>query len=117
MHTDMLRQRSDLPHDISSHDTFNRVFSLLNPRPFERLFMEWANRLKESDALENVIAVDGKTVRGSKDSFHQTSPIYMVHAWSVAGNICPGQLKTENKSNEITVIAGFAGNEKFNHHC
>jgi predicted transposase YbfD/YdcC len=104
MHLDMLRQILDLRHGIPSHDTINRVFSLLNPRQFERLFMEWANTLKESDVLEKVIAVDGKTVRGSKDSFHQTSPIHLVHAWSVSGNICPGQLKTENKSNEITAI-------------
>jgi predicted transposase YbfD/YdcC len=104
MHTGMLRQIPDLPHGIPSHDTLNRVFSLLNPRPFERLFTEWANRLKGSGVLENVIAVDEETLRGSKDSFHQTSPIHMLHAWSVAGNICPGQLKTENKSNEITAI-------------
>jgi hypothetical protein len=74
MHSGMLRQIPDLPHGIPSHDTLNRVFSLLNPRPFERLFMEWANWLKGSGVLENVIAVDGKTLRGSKDSFHQTSP-------------------------------------------
>jgi predicted transposase YbfD/YdcC len=66
--------------------------------------MEWANTLKENDLLEKVVAVDGKTVRGSKDSFHQTSPIHLVHAWSVANNICLGQLKTEDRSNEITAI-------------
>jgi predicted transposase YbfD/YdcC len=100
----MLRQILDLPHGIPSHDTFNRVFSLLNPRRFERLFMEWAKTLKGSGVPENVIAVDGKTVRGSKDSFHQTSPIHLVHAWNVANNICLGQLKTGDKSNEITAI-------------
>jgi predicted transposase YbfD/YdcC len=104
MHIDMLRQILELPNGIPSHDTINRVFSLLNPRQFERLFMEWANTLKNSEILEKVIAVDGKTVRGSKDSFHQTSPIHLVHAWSIANNICLGQLKTADKSNEITAI-------------
>jgi predicted transposase YbfD/YdcC len=61
--------------------------------------------LKEKDLLENVIAIDGKTVRGSKDSFHGKSPIHLVHAWSEANNICLGQIKTEEKSNEITAIS------------
>ena len=60
--------------------------------------------LKDSGVLENVIAIDGKTVRGSKDSFHNSSPTHLVHAWSVDNNICLGQLKTETKSNEITAI-------------
>ena len=101
---DFLRQILDLRNGIPSHDTINRVFSILNPRQFERLFMEWANNLKENHILENVIAIDGKTVRGSKDSFHQASPIHLVHAWSVKNNICLGQRKTEAKSNEITAI-------------
>jgi predicted transposase YbfD/YdcC len=80
------------------------MFFLLNPRAFERLFMEWTNKLKDSQVLEHVIAIDGKTVRGSKDSFHHTSPVHLVHAWSVENNICLGQRKTETKSNEITAI-------------
>jgi hypothetical protein len=48
--------------------------------------------------------VEGKTIRGSKDSFHQTSPIHLVDAWSVSSDICPGQLKTGDRSNEITAI-------------
>jgi predicted transposase YbfD/YdcC len=99
-----LKQILRLPNGIASHDTINRVFSIINARHFERLFIQWANNLKDSGALENVIAIDGKTVRGSKDSFHNTSPIHLVHAWSVENNICLGQLKTETKSNEITAI-------------
>jgi hypothetical protein len=48
--------------------------------------MEWTNKLKDSQVLEHVIAIDGKTVRGSKDSFHHTSPVHLVHAWSVENN-------------------------------
>ncbi|OAV66269.1 Transposase [Bacteroidales bacterium Barb4] len=78
-----LKQIPELKNGIPSHDTINRVFSILNPRTFERLFMEWANTLKDSQVSEHVIAIDGKTVRGSKDSFHHTSPIHLVHARSV----------------------------------
>jgi predicted transposase YbfD/YdcC len=99
-----LKQILELKNGIPSHDTINRVFAALNPRAFERLFMEWANNLKDSGILKTVIAIDGKTVRGSKDSFHGTSPIHCVHAWSVENNICLGQRKTEAKSNEITAI-------------
>jgi hypothetical protein len=60
--------------------------------------------MKESNILEKVIAVDGKTVRGSKDSFHGKSPIHLVHARSVENNICLGQRKSPAKSNEITTI-------------
>lgn len=101
---DFLKQLLSLPNGIPSHDTINRVFSILNPKQFERLFIKWSNNLKNSGALEHVVAIDGKTVRGSKDSFHNTSPIHLVHAWSVENNICLGQLKTETKSNEITAI-------------
>jgi predicted transposase YbfD/YdcC len=99
-----LKQILRLPHGIPSHDTINRVFSILNPSQFERLFIQWTNNLRDNEVLEQVIAIDGKTVRGSKDSFHKTSPIDLVHAWSVENNLCLGQLKTETKSNEITAI-------------
>jgi len=99
-----LKQILKLPNGIPSHDTINRVFSMLNPRQFERLFIQWSNNLKENGSLEKVIAIDGKTIRGSKDTFHNTSPIHLVHAWSVENNICLGQLKTADKSNEITAI-------------
>ncbi|GHV44152.1 ISAs1 family transposase [Bacteroidia bacterium] len=104
MNLAFLRQFIELKNGIPSHDTINRVFSLLNPRSFERMFMEWANNLKDSGTLQTVIAIDGKTVRGSKDSFHETPAIHCVHAWCVANNICLGQRKTEVKSNEITAI-------------
>jgi predicted transposase YbfD/YdcC len=93
-----------LPNGIPSHDTINRVFGVINSRHFERLFAEWSQGLKDSGALEKVIAIDGKTVRGSKDTFHEKSPIHLVHAWSVENNLCLGQFKTEAKSNEITAI-------------
>ena len=99
-----LKQILKLPNGIPSHDTINRVFSILHSKQFERLFIQWSSSLKDNGFLEKVIAIDGKTVRGSKDTFHHTSPIHLVHAWSVENELCLGQLKTSDKSNEITAI-------------
>lgn len=99
-----LKQFLTLKNGIPSHDTINRVFQIINPREFERCFIEWSNGLKDANVLERVIAIDGKTCRGSKDSFHHKSPIHSVHAWSVENGICLGQVQCNEKSNEITAI-------------
>jgi len=99
-----LKQFLELKNGIPSHDTINRVFQMLNPRLFERCFITWAQGLKEEGLLERVIAIDGKTVRGSKDSFHHRSPLHSVHAWSVENGICLGQMECGEKTNEITII-------------
>ena len=99
-----LKQFLSLRHGIPSHDTINRVFRLLNPREFERCFISWAQGLKDAGIMERVIAIDGKTVRGSKDSFHHKSPLHSVHAWSSENGICLGQLECGEKTNEITTI-------------
>ncbi len=99
-----LKQFLKLPNGIPSHNTINRVFGMINPRHFERLFIQWCDEMKEGGKLARVIAIDGKSVRGSKDSFHGMSPVHLVHAWSVENNLCLGQWKTDAKSNEITAI-------------
>lgn len=99
-----LKKRLRLPNGIPSHDTINRVFQAINFRQFERLFLEWAEGLKPEGAAETVIAIDGKTVRGSRDGYRGSSPIHLVHAWSVENGLCLGQRKTRDKSNEITAI-------------
>ena len=105
-HYDELKKMLRLPHGIPSHDTINRVFQSINARHFERLFVEWASGLKCCDggAEADVVAIDGKTMRGSKDTFHGNSPLHIVHAWSVKNAMCLGQYKTDDKSNEITAI-------------
>jgi hypothetical protein len=64
----------------------------------------WTQHLKDKNIIEKVVAIDGKTVRGSKDTFHHLAPIHVVSAWSVNNGLCLGQCKTEEKSNEITAI-------------
>ena len=101
---DYLKQFLELKNGIPSHDTINRVFQMLNPRKFEVCFISWAKSLKDDGIMERVIAIDGKTTRGSKDSFHHQSALHSVHAWSVENGICLGQLECGVKTNEITTI-------------
>jgi len=92
-----------LPNGIPSHDTFRRVFSLINPEEFEQAFLNWIASLS-IDLNNRVIAIDGKTVRGSIDRKNNKKPIHLVSAWATEYKIMLGQVKTEEKSNEITAI-------------
>lgn len=93
-----------LQNGIPSHDTINRVFSSINPKKFELAFISWVNSIKNKDIKGEVIAIDGKTLRGSKDSFHDTKAIHLVNAWACSNELVLGQLKVDGKSNEITAI-------------
>lgn len=93
-----------LPNGIPSHDTINRVFSIINPGKFEQLFIQWVQSLIDTRISGEVIAIDGKTMRGSKDGYHDKSPIHIVSAWANSNQLVLGQTKTSEKSNEITAI-------------
>ena len=97
-----LRTFLKLPGGIPSHDTFNRVFSLIDFKKFQECFIRWTNsvaRLTEGE----VIGIDGKTLRGSRDK-NKKSVVHMVSAWAGVNNIVLGQVKVDDKSNEITAI-------------
>lgn len=93
----------ELPNGIPSHDTFGRVFSLIAPEEFQESFHSWVQSIHE---LTNgqIVAIDGKQLRGSKDSFLGKRAIYMVSAWAEANELVLGQRKVDAKSNEITAI-------------
>ena len=99
---DFLRKFLELPNGIPSHDTFNRVFSSLDSQQFESCFIEWVNTIA-GITKGQVVAVDGKTIRGAK-SHGKKSPIHLVSAWASENNMVLGQVKTSEKSNEITAI-------------
>lgn len=99
---EFLRSFLDLPNGIPSHDTFNRVFSNIDSAHFEACFIEWVRILAQLKPKE-VIAIDGKTIRGAKAS-GKKSPIHMVSAWANENNMVLGQVKVSEKSNEITAI-------------
>jgi predicted transposase YbfD/YdcC len=93
----------ELPNGIPSHDTFGRVFSLIDPEEFQESFHSWTQSIHELMDGQ-VIAIDGKQVRGSKDGFLGKQAIYMVSAWAEANELVLGQRKVDEKSNEITAI-------------
>jgi predicted transposase YbfD/YdcC len=93
----------ELPGDIPSHDTFGRVFALLDPQEFQDSFIEWV-RLVNKITSGQVVAIDGKQLRGSDDSVLGKRAIYMVSAWAEANHLVLGQRKVDVKSNEITAI-------------
>jgi predicted transposase YbfD/YdcC len=98
-----LRTFMKLPNGIPSHDTFGRVFAALNPEEFENSFMEWVRAINQLTAGQ-VIALDGKQMRGSKDVPAGKEAIYMVSAWATENQLVLGQRKVDEKSNEITAV-------------
>jgi hypothetical protein len=96
------RQPLRLKHGIPSHDIFNRVFHLLDPKPFQVCFVRFMERFAQG--LEGVITVDGEGLRGSFDRVSRKSPLHIVHACAVNQRLSLGQIATNAKSNEITAV-------------
>src|ERR671916_1724299 len=92
-----------LPNGIPSHDTFRRVFMLLDPDAFEACFAKWAQSLAGGVEREG-IAVDGKTVRRSRSRRHEHGPLHLVSAWASGRGLALGQREVDGKSNEIAAI-------------
>jgi predicted transposase YbfD/YdcC len=102
-----------LPGGIPSHDTFRRVFCVLDPLAFQTCFAAWITALMNRHGLTPIpldrpelrpIAIDGKTQRGSARRTVGQSPLHMVSAWAVENHLTLGQVATHAKSNEITAI-------------
>jgi predicted transposase YbfD/YdcC len=93
----------DLPNGIPSHDTFTRVFARMDPEQFQSCFMRWMRAVSEVLGGQ-VIAIDGKVLRGSHDKGIGKAAIDMVSAWASANRLVLGQVKVSEKSNEITAI-------------
>jgi predicted transposase YbfD/YdcC len=93
-----------LENGIPSHDTFGRVFTLLEPRRLQEAFRDWVADLCDGVALKRV-AIDGKTSRGSgKGKGGAQRALHLVHAWACEQHLLLGAVATEDKSNEITAI-------------
>jgi predicted transposase YbfD/YdcC len=93
----------ELPHGIPSHDTFDRVFGMLDPLSFETCFMAWTRTLIENSG-GLFIAVDGKTLRRSFKRAWSKTPVHLVSAFVSKNQLVLGQVATDSKSNEITAI-------------
>ena len=92
-----------LPNGIPGHDTFRRVLSRFDPDELTQCFVSWAAALSERSGGE-IVAIDGKTLRHSFDRAASKAAIHMVSAWANRNRLVLGQVKVEDKSNEITAI-------------
>lgn len=93
----------ELPNGIPSHDTFSRVFGRLNSDEFRSSFMAWISAASQLIGGQ-VIALDGKVLRRSHDRGIGKGAIDMVSAWACENRLVLGQVKVDEKSNEITAI-------------
>lgn len=101
--TEWFKALLGLEHGVPSHDTFGDVFAAISPKQFEDCFLQW---IREAIGTENgeVIAIDGKTLRRSQDASRGKKAIHLVSAWSGRLGVAFGQVKVDDKSNEITAI-------------
>jgi predicted transposase YbfD/YdcC len=95
-----------LPNGIPSRDCIRRLLIALKPEAFRRCFQDWiAHAIRTDDSgSDRLIAIDGKTCRGSHDAARGLGPLHIVSAWASEEGIALGQIATEEKSNEITAI-------------
>jgi predicted transposase YbfD/YdcC len=100
---DWLRKYVPLSTGIPSHDTLGRFFGSLDHPAFSKCFIDWASELSSLTKGE-VVALDGKRLRGSYDRFSKKEAIHMVSAFAAGNGLCLGQVSCRDKSNEITAI-------------
>jgi len=100
---DWLRKFLPFANGIPSHDCIASVMSRLNPKAFQACFVSWTRAISAISDGE-VVAVDGKTARGSRDRLRGKAALHMVSAWGNRNRLVLGQEATEEKSNEITAI-------------
>jgi len=93
----------ELPHGIPSHDTFGDVFRVLDSDQFRRGFIQWVQAVNEVTGGQ-IVPIDGKKLRRSHDKTLGKNAIHMVSAWAAENHVVLGQIKVDDKSNEITAI-------------
>lgn len=91
-----------LPGGIPSHDTFNRVFASLDPQALQQCFLDWVQSVAQISE-GRIVSIDGKRLCGSGCE-GKKAIVHMVSAWCNTNNLVMGQVKTDDKSNEITAI-------------
>ncbi|MGG6264114.1 ISAs1 family transposase [Leptolyngbya sp. AN03gr2] len=105
---ELLETFLELPNGIPSHDTIERVLARLRPEALQQCFLNWVQAAFEISGGK-LIAVDGKTLRGSYERGGKQGMIHMVSAWAVQNRTVLGQRKVNEKSNEITAIPELLG--------
>ena len=102
-HQQWLAQFLDLSNGLPSHDLLNNLFRRLKPAEFERCLLSWLAALHDG-SLGKLIAIDGKTQRGSFDKATARTALHLVGAWAVSQKLSLGCVAVDQKSNEITAI-------------
>jgi len=97
-----LRSFLKLANGLPSHDTFSRLFRLLDPEQFHAVFQRFMARFAET--VQGVVAIDGKVLRRSFDRASGKSALHMVSAWGCEQRMVLAQIATDAKSNEITAV-------------
>lgn len=97
------RRYLHLPQGTPSHDTFSRVFARLDPTALLPCIQSWLDSLRAS-LKDDIVAIDGKTLRGSFDTAAGQSPLHLVSAWASAARLVLGQVAVAADSNEVTAI-------------
>jgi len=98
-----LRKFASFANGVPSHDCIANVVSRLSPKGFQECFRSWTGAVSKATEGE-VIAVDGKTARGSHERKRSNKALHMVSAWAHANRLVLAQEATQEKSNEITAI-------------
>jgi hypothetical protein len=98
-----LRTFLALPGGMPCHDTFGRVFAARDPEAFQACFLAWMRAVVPSTG-DQVVAIDGKTLRGAHDRGAGQRALHMVSAWASDSRLVLGQVAVAEKSNEITAI-------------
>ena len=101
-HLEWLKSFLELPNGIPSHDTFERVFARIDPKQFKQCFANWTKSLV--GIFSGVIAIDGQTHRGARQSSQVKSTVHMVSAWAAGLRMVLAQTRVGEKTNEITAI-------------
>ena len=97
-HYEWLKKYFILESGIPSHDTFSRVFCMVDPTAFQECFFTWIKQLLELFP-EEVIAIDGKSIRATRQTRQGLKALHVVSAWSCANGLSLGQIKVDEKSN------------------
>jgi predicted transposase YbfD/YdcC len=98
-----LEEFLELPNGIPSDDTFRRVFERLDPKVLEQKLSQWLQQIMGS-VFQEIIPIDGKSLRGSYDREKGLKNLHLVTAWASEQRLVLGQVKVEDHSNEITAI-------------
>ena len=104
LHEKLLRKYFKLENGIPSHDTFQRVMGMIDPKVIQQLQIIWNEYISKSDGegIKKILNIDGKTMRGSRTEYKK--PLHIVSAWCDEDGICFGQKAVKEKENEIVAI-------------